>query len=188
MLLAGLIAPHDPNQVNLDNGILPPFWVDGEYGDGSTKHLLGTDALGRDILSRLIHGVGRTLRNAVLPIFCAGLLGIAVGVASGSRGGWVAEAASLLENVLVYLPAVFIMGLLIPVVGLGLWPPFIAVVLLLYPHYAERARAATVEARAQRTQILPDAFRSAIVPTTTKLKPRWDVHLSGDDDQLGLSP
>ena len=69
----------------------------------------------------------------------------------------------------MYLPAVFIMGLLIPVVGLGLWPLFIAVVLLLYPHYAERARAATVEARAQRTRALPDALRSAIVPTTTSI-------------------
>ena len=169
MLLAVLIAPHDPNQVRLDNGILPPFWVDGEYGDGSAKHLLGTDILGRDILSRLIHGVGRTLRNAVFPIFCVGLLGIAVGVASGSRGGWVAAAASLLEKNLVYLPAAFIMALLIPVVGLGIWPLFIAVVLLLYPHYTERARAATVEARAQGKGVLPDALRSAVVPTITSI-------------------
>ena len=169
MLLAGLIAPHDPNQVRLDSRVLPPFWVDGEYTDGSAKHLLGTDKLGRDILSRLIHGVGRTLRNALSPIFCAGLLGIAVGVASGSRGGWVAAAASLLENVLVYLPAAFIMALLVPVVGLGLWPLFIAVVLLLYPHYAHRARVTTVEARAKGTPVLPDTLRSAIVPTTTSI-------------------
>ena len=167
MLLAGLLAPQDPNQVSFENRILPPLWVDGEHGDGSAKHLLGTDILGRDILSRLIHGVGRTLRNAVAPIFCAGLLGIAVGVASGSRGGWVAAAAALLENVLVYLPAAFIMALLVPVVGLGLWPLFIAVVLLLYPHYAHRARATTVEARARGTRALPDALRSAVVPTTT---------------------
>ena len=169
MLLAGLLAPHDPNQVNFENSILPPLWVDGEHGDGSAKHLLGTDILGRDILSRLIHGVGRTLRNAVVPVFCAGLLGIAVGVASGSRGGWVAAAASLLENVLVYLPAAFIMALLVPVVGLGLWPLFIAVVLLLYPHYAHRARVTTVEARARGTRALPDVLRSAVVPTTTSI-------------------
>ena len=169
MLLAGLIAPHDPNQVSFDNRVLPPFWVDGEHGDGSAKHLLGTDKLGRDILSRLIHGVGKTLRSAVFPIFCAGLLGIAVGVASGSRVSWVAAAASLPENVLVYLPAAFIMALLVPVVGLGLWPLFIAVVLLLYPHYAHRARVAAVEARAKGTPVLPDTFRSAIVPTTTSI-------------------
>lgn len=167
MLFAGLISPHDPNQSELDNAFLPPFWVDGEYGEGSTKYLLGTDKLGRDILSRLIHGVGRTLRNAVFPIFCAGLLGIAVGAASGRRGGWVAAAASLLENVLVYLPAAFVMGLLAPVVGLGPGPLFIAVVLLLYPHYAGRARAAAVEARARGTRALPNALQSAIVPTTT---------------------
>ena len=169
MLLAGLIAPHDPNQVSFDNRVLPPFWVDGEHGDGSAKHLLGTDKLGRDILSRLIHGVGKTLRSAVFPIFCAGLLGIAVGVALGSRVSWVAAAASLPENVLVYLPAAFIMALLVPVVGLGLWPLFIAVVLLLYPHYAHRARVAAVEARAKGTPVLPDTFRSAIVPTTTSI-------------------
>lgn len=166
-LFAGLIAPHDPNQLSVDSSILPPFWVNGEYGDGSATHLLGTDHLGRDILSGLIHGVGRTLRNAVFPVFCAGLLGVAVGIASGRRGGWVAAAASLLENVLVYLPAAFIMGLLVPVVGLGPWPLFIAVVLLLYPHYAGRARTATVEARARGTPSLPYALRSAIVPTTT---------------------
>ena len=124
MLLAGLIAPHDPNQVSFDNRVLPPFWVDGEHGDGSAKHLLGTDKLGRDILSRLIHGVGKTLRSAVFPIFCAGLLGIAVGVASGSRVSWVAAAASLPENVLVYLPAAFIMAL----AGTSRWPRPLAVV------------------------------------------------------------
>ena len=167
MLFAGLIAPHDPRQVSLDDRILPPFWVDGERGDDSAKHLLGTDNRGRDLLSRLVHGVGRTLRNALFPIFSAGLLGLAVGIASARRGGWVATASAQLENVLVYLPAAFIMALLVPVVGLGIWPLFTAVVLLLYPHYAGRARVATVEARAQGTPVLHDALRSAIVPTTT---------------------
>jgi ABC-type dipeptide/oligopeptide/nickel transport system permease subunit len=167
MLFAGLIAPHDPSQLRLADQRLPPFWVDGEYGGGSAKYLLGTDELGRDILSRLIHGVGRTLRVAAFPILCAGLLGVVLGIISGYRGGWVAATLSLSENVIVYLPAAFIMTLLIPAVGLGLWPLFIAVVLLLYPHYAGRARVATVAAQAQGTRALPNALRSAIVPTTT---------------------
>src|SRR5262249_57452924 len=82
-VLAPLIAPHSPTQQSLPDMLLPPAWEAG----GSTKHLLGTDVLGRDVLSRLVYGARVSLIVAAVALLAGGGIGLAVGIVSGYLGG-----------------------------------------------------------------------------------------------------
>jgi peptide/nickel transport system permease protein len=82
-LLAPLIAPHDPLQQNLADNFKPPVWEEG----GSTNYLLGTDPLGRDLLSRLIYGARYSLTISLSSVLLGTALGFAIGLVSGYFGG-----------------------------------------------------------------------------------------------------
>src|SRR4030095_6508535 len=81
--LAPLIAPHSPTEQSLPDKLLPPAWQEG----GSTKYLLGTDVLGRDVLSRLIYGARVSLIVAAAALLAGGGVGLMVGIVSGYFGG-----------------------------------------------------------------------------------------------------
>ena len=78
-VFASYVAPYDPLKGSLAKRLTPPVWQDG----GSSAHLLGTDKLGRDILSRLIHGARVSLTVSAIAIFVGGIVGTAVGLISG---------------------------------------------------------------------------------------------------------
>src|SRR3989475_7789678 len=82
-VLAPLIAPHSPTEQSLPDKLRPPAWQEG----GSTKHLLGTDVLGRDVLSRLIYGARVSLIVAAAALLAGGGVGLVVGGVSGYLGG-----------------------------------------------------------------------------------------------------
>src|SRR5215207_2017027 len=82
-LLAPLIAPHDPLQQTLADNFKPPLWEEG----GSTNYLLGTDPLGRDLLSRLIYGARYSLTISLSSVLLGTALGFAIGLVSGYFGG-----------------------------------------------------------------------------------------------------
>lgn len=112
-LLADVIAPHDPLKVNLTNALAPPFYHEG----GSMAHPLGTDELGRDILSRLMHGGRVSLLLATSVIILGGVIGIPVGLLSGYVGGMTdaiiqraVEAILSLPTIMVALVFVFVLG------------------------------------------------------------------------------
>ncbi|CAN5748126.1 dipeptide/oligopeptide/nickel ABC transporter permease/ATP-binding protein [soil metagenome] len=83
-LLAPVLAPHDPLKQDLARSLWPPVWVDG----GSPEHLLGTDALGRDVLSRIMFGARNSLLIAFLAVLIASVLGLAAGLVAGFSRGW----------------------------------------------------------------------------------------------------
>ncbi|KIL44597.1 ABC transporter permease [Jeotgalibacillus soli] len=91
-LTAKWIAPHDPAAINPANMLLPPFWMDG----GTAAHLLGTDNLGRDILSRIIYGSQVSLMVGVTSVILAGIIGVFIGLISGFYGG-------IIDNILMRL-------------------------------------------------------------------------------------
>src|SRR5262247_2748334 len=91
-LLAPLLAPYSPIDQTLSDNLLPPFWLEG----GSMKYILGTDAFGRDILSRLIHGARISLIIAVLTLTVGGGVGLMIGIVAGYLGG-------VVENILMRL-------------------------------------------------------------------------------------
>src|SRR2546425_7081779 len=82
-VLAPLVAPHSPTEQSLPDKLTPPAWQEG----GSTKHLLGTDILGRDVLSRLIYGARVSLIVAAAALLAGGGVGLMVGIMSGYLGG-----------------------------------------------------------------------------------------------------
>src|SRR5262245_61425254 len=84
-ILRPLLAPYSPIDKPLAAKLLPPFWLDG----GSTKYILGTDAFGRDILSRLIYGARVSLIVAALALTVGGGIGLVIGIVAGYLGGFV---------------------------------------------------------------------------------------------------
>src|SRR2546422_10721322 len=82
-VLAPLVAPHSPTEQSLPDKLRPPAWQEG----GSTKHLLGTDVLGRDVLSRIIYGARVSLIVAAAALLAGGGVGLMVRIVSGYLGG-----------------------------------------------------------------------------------------------------
>jgi peptide/nickel transport system permease protein len=133
-LLAPLIAPHAPTAPNLLNRLQPPAWISGD-----ATHLLGTDHLGRDILSRLLHGTRVALVVGALGVMLAAAIGITLGTLSGYFGGWLDAVISRLvdtllaiPNVILYLAILFAFGpsltVLVLVIGGINWTTFARVV------------------------------------------------------------
>ena len=112
-VFADVLAPHEPLQIELTNSLQPPFYHEG----GSFEHPLGTDELGRDILSRLMHGGRVSLLLALSVIALGGVVGVALGLISGYVGGLTdsiiqraVEAVLSLPTIMVALVFVFVMG------------------------------------------------------------------------------
>lgn len=134
-LLAPLLAPHDPFAQDLSQRLVPPFWMPGTSPD----HLLGTDNLGRDYLSRLLYGARYSLGIGFSVALIAMAIGTTLGLVAGYFGGRVDEAIQLLITwrlampvVLIALAAVVIRGPsisgLVTILGLLLWDRFAVVI------------------------------------------------------------
>jgi peptide/nickel transport system permease protein len=101
-LLAPVFAPHDPLRQNLGDNLKPPIWVPG----GTSTYPLGTDTLGRDLLSRLIYGARYSLAISITSVLIGGALGAAVGLVSGYFGGWVDTGLMRLGDIQLAFPFV----------------------------------------------------------------------------------
>jgi peptide/nickel transport system permease protein len=130
---APLLAPFDPNSQDVSHRLEP----------SSTAHWLGTDGLGRDLLSRLIYGARPTLG---LVAFVAALMvpiGLTVGIASGYYGGWIERLLMGLTNIVMALPRLVLALAFVGLLGPGLVNAGIALILTSWPAYARLARAET---------------------------------------------
>lgn len=107
------IAPNDPLYSSLRDRTLPPFW----YPNGSTEHLLGTDHLGRDLLSRIIYGARVSLIIAAVSLTAGVLVGTVLGIFAGYFGGHVDELTMRLVDVSLAVP--YILIALVTVIALG---------------------------------------------------------------------
>jgi peptide/nickel transport system permease protein len=112
-IFAPLVAPHDPQQNNLRARLLPPFFEPG----GSGEHILGTDELGRDVLSRLIYGARVSLAIAVLGTLLGSAVGALCGLVSGFRRDVFDDTVMLLVDALMSLPFIIIALAVIAVFG-----------------------------------------------------------------------
>lgn len=139
-LLAPWIAPHDPLAQDLLYGRLPPFWAEG----AEPGFLLGTDSLGRDVLSRLIHGARVAAIVAIVAGVLTCLLGTALGLAAGYLGGWVDRVVGRLVDVWMAFPPVLFAILLVAVIGTGLTSVIVAVVVIDWTRFARVVRAETM--------------------------------------------
>ena len=142
-ILAPWIAPHNPNVGELDNRLIPPVWQEG----GNINFLLGTDTLGRDILSRIIYGARTTLSICALVVIIAGSLGTFLGIIAGYIGGWADIIIMRAVDLVFSLPAILLALLLSAIFG----PSFQILVLIisftLWAGYARMARAKTLKVK-----------------------------------------
>lgn len=136
-LLAPLIAPHLPNEQFRDALLVPPFWQEG----GRASFLLGTDAVGRDMLSRLIYGSQFSLFIGLVVVSIALTGGIIIGLIAGFFGGWIDTLIMRIMDVILAFPSLLLALVLVAVLGPGLLNAMIAIAVVLQPHFVRLTRA-----------------------------------------------
>jgi peptide/nickel transport system permease protein len=142
-LFASQIAPYDPLKGSLAKRLKPPVWQEG----GSIDHPLGTDKLGRDILSRLIHGARVSLMVSMVAILVGGLIGTALGLVSGYFGGRVDALLMRLVDISLSLPTILLALVLVAAVGPSFGTVITVMVVLLWARYARLVRGETLSVR-----------------------------------------
>jgi peptide/nickel transport system permease protein len=144
-IFAPLIAPHDPVAQDLSRRLLPPFWQDRSL----PEHLLGTDQLGRDYLSRMIYGARVSLGVGLGVILVSGTIGITLGLLAGYFGGWVDMVISFAITTRLSLPIVLVALAAVALGGASLWTLITVLGLLLWDRFAVITRAAAQSLRHQ---------------------------------------
>ena len=179
---ADVLAPHNPEVGTLGMRFRPPVWQAG----GSATHLLGTDHLGRDVLSRLLFGARVSLVVGFTAVIVAGLLGIALGITAGYLGGWVDEVIMRLTDTWLALPALTFAIFLAAVMGPSELNIIIVLACVYWTRYARVIRGEVLSLKERefvrlaiiagcsrltimRRHILPNVLNSAIVLATLML-------------------
>lgn len=142
-LCAPLIAPDDPAAQNLLNRLRPPAWQDG----GSTAHLLGTDQLGRDLLSRIIYGTRVSLLVGAGAALLAGVIGTVAGLASGHLGGWTDRVVMRVADIQLAFPAILLALAVVGFVGSGLGYVIVVIGITGWVSYARVVRSEVLSLR-----------------------------------------
>jgi peptide/nickel transport system permease protein len=143
-ILAPFIAPKDPLEQDLLSGTLPPFWENG----ADPNFLLGTDDLGRDVLSRLIFGSRIALIVAFVAASLAAVIGTLLGLVAGWYGGWADRIISRLVDIWMAFPPVLLSILLVAVFGSGVHSVIAAIVIIDWTRFCRVVRSET-QAQAQ---------------------------------------
>lgn len=144
-LFAPLIAPYDPNAQDLLLRLKPPAWQSG----GSGAHLLGTDQLGRDMLSRVIYGTRISLLVGAGAALLAGVIGTVVGLASGYFGGWLDRVLMRLADVQLAFPAILLALAIVGFLGSGLWYVILVLGFTGWVSYARVVRSEVMSLRSR---------------------------------------
>ena len=139
-VFADLIAPHPPDETNDAALLLPPFW----QAHGSLSYPLGTDAIGRDMASRLIHGARLSLLIGIVVVSIAVVIGTTLGLAAGFFRGPIEIAILRAMDILLTLPSLLLAVVIVAVLGPGMVNAMLAVAVVVLPHYVRIARAAVI--------------------------------------------
>src|ERR1700687_4516783 len=142
-LLAPLIAPHDPYAHDLTQSMIPPLW----YENGTWAHVLGTDNLGRDYLSRVIYGARISLLIGLAVMVISGLIGAALGLAAGYFGGRTDMVVTFFITIRLAMPVILVALAVVAMVGGSLWVVVLVLGLLKWDRFAVVMRAATQQVR-----------------------------------------
>jgi ABC-type dipeptide/oligopeptide/nickel transport system permease subunit len=142
-VFAPWVAPRDPLAVNITRRLVPPAWMQ----DGSSQHLLGTDQVGRDLLSRVIYGGRVSLVVGIAAVMISATLGVLAGLAAGYFGGRADWAITTLINVMLTFPFVLLALAVIAVLGPSLVNMIAVLGVADWPLYARVIRAETLSLR-----------------------------------------
>ena len=181
-VFANFLAPHNPEIGSLTARFHPPFWQRG----GTTEHLLGTDQLGRDVLSRLIFGARVSMVVGFTAVIFAGVIGTVLGILAGYLGGWVDQVIMRITDAWLALPALTFAIFLAAIVGPSMWNIVIILGAVYWTRYARVVRGEVLSLKERefvrlaivagcskwtimRRHILPNVVNSAIVLATLML-------------------
>ena len=140
-ILAPVISPHDPVENALYDQLKPPVWKEG----GSTKNLLGTDDLGRDMLSRLIYGARVSLTLGIVSVGIALLFGSMLGALAGYYKGWPDNVIMRIMDIILAFPYILLAIVIVAYLGPGLRNAMIAIGVINIPRFARIIRASAIE-------------------------------------------
>ena len=138
--LAPLIAPYAPDLTNSSVFLKPPAWQSG----GSAAHWLGTDAIGRDILSRIIHGARLSLAIGLAVVALSVVIGTILGLTAGYFRGVFEIAVMRVMDIILTLPSLLLAIVIVAILGPGLMNAMLAVAVVVLPHYVRITRAAVI--------------------------------------------
>jgi len=142
-LSADVIAPHEPHEQYRDFLLVPPAWDAG----GTWQFILGTDAVGRDLLSRIIHGSRYSLAVGVIVVTLSLSFGIAIGLSAGFFRGAFDMIVMRLMDIILSIPSLLLALVLVAILGPKLSNAMIAISVTLLPHYVRLTRASVITER-----------------------------------------
>ncbi|OIV47892.1 dipeptide ABC transporter permease DppC [Sodalis sp. TME1] len=137
---AGVLAPHGPAEQFRDALLRPPVWMEG----GSWQFLLGTDDVGRDILSRLMYGARLSLLVGCLVVVLSLLLGVIFGLLAGYLGGMVDTIIMRVVDIMLALPSLLLALVLVAIFGPSIVNASLALTFVALPHYVRLTRASVL--------------------------------------------
>jgi ABC-type dipeptide/oligopeptide/nickel transport system permease subunit len=140
-IFAPYISPHDPLETALYDQLKPPVWYEG----GTTKNYLGTDDLGRDILSRLIYGARISLLVSVISVSIAFFFGTLIGAISGYKKGWIDNIVMRIMDIILSFPYILLAIVIVAYLGPGLENAMIAIGITYIPRFARIVRGSVLE-------------------------------------------
>jgi dipeptide transport system permease protein len=139
-IFAEFVAPHSPIEQYRDSFLVPPVWQDG----GSWSYILGTDAVGRDMLSRLIHGSRYSLFVGVIVVTGAVSVGVTTGLIVGYVGGVTDTLVMRVMDIILAFPSLLLALVLVAILGPSLTNAIIAIAIVQQPHYVRLTRASVL--------------------------------------------
>ena len=202
-LLAPMLAPFDPYDQQLDRKLIPPIW------HASTKatwtHVLGTDQLGRDYLSRLLYGAQISLLIGVSAMLISGMIGTTLGVLAGYFGGRVDMVVSFIISTRLSLPVVLVALAVVAIIGTSLNVVIWVLGLLIWDRFAVVMRSATQQVRTREfitaaqalgastprilfTEVAPNVINHLIVVATLEMAHAILLEASLSFLGLGVQP
>lgn len=197
----GVFSPYDPAKMDLAEKLIPPAWCDG----GSVAHILGTDSLGRDVLTRCLYGARVSILVGICSVAVAGVIGTALGLISGYYGGWIdsiimriADAFHAIPRILLAMVVLFVMEpsvfTLIMVIGVTNWVSYARlirgeVLSVKEKEYVKASRTiGTSDFDIIRKHILPNVFAQFIVVSTISVAGSIIIEAAMSFLNLGIQP
>ena len=180
-LFADLIAPYDPYKANLRSRLEPPMF----FG-GTSKFILGTDRLGRDVLSRILHGAKYALAISLVGICLGAVVGTVLGLLAGYVRGWLDAIVMRIVDITFALPSILLALALASISGPSFQLVILVVVFVIWGYFARQVRAETLSLRERdfvararvagasnfrilRKYILPNIFNTIVVLATLQI-------------------
>lgn len=135
----GLFGTHDPLALDLPSQLVPP----------SAQHFFGTDELGRDVYSRVIHGTGLTMMSGIGVVLIASVVGTLLGLVAGISGGWIDDVIMRVSDIFLSFPVLIMAMTIVAFLGPNLLNATIAVTIVWWPQYSRLVRGQVLTLRGQ---------------------------------------